>query len=138
MNCIHGKPLGSDCPECQDYEGVPSWRDLKASKPNKNTPSMARPKQDDIPGVEGPGVSPPKIKELDRLGDKYVEIRDEKAKLAGKLGDVERKMAEIMVENGISKYQWSDQEIIVKPGKTHVVVKTVKAEGVEVDPDDEP
>lgn len=99
---------------------------------------MPRPRQDDIPGVEGPGVSPPKIKELDRLGDKYVEIRDEKAKLATKLGEVEKKMADIMIDNGMNKYQWSDQEMIIKPGRTHVTVKTVKAEGVEVDPDDEP
>lgn len=98
---------------------------------------MARPKQTEIP-MEGQGVAPTKIKELDRLGDKYVEIRDEKAELATKLGDVERRMADIMIENGMSKYQWSDQEMIIKPGKTHVTVKTVKAEGVEVDPDDEP
>lgn len=99
---------------------------------------MARPKPQDLPGVEGPGVSPVKIKELERLGDKFIEIRDDKAELARKLSKIEAQMAEIMTENGLSKYQFSDQEMILKQGKVHVKIKTVKAEGVEVDPDDEP
>lgn len=96
-----------------------------------------RPKQSEIP-MEGPGVSPVRYKDIDRLADKFIEIRDEKAELAGKLTKIEGQIAELMVEHGISKYTFSDQEVILKPGKTHVKVKTVKAEGVEVDPDDEP
>lgn len=77
-------------------------------------------------------MSPVKIKELDRLGDKFIEIRDDKADLAGKLTKVEAQMAEIMEEHGVTKYQFSDQEIILKRGKVHVKIKSVKAEGVEV------
>ncbi len=90
---------------------------------------MSRPKAQDLPGVEGPGVSPPKIKELDRLGDKFIEIRDDKADLASKLTKVEAQMAEIMEDQGLTKYQFSDQEMILKRGKVHVKVKTVKVEG---------
>ena len=64
----------------------------------------ARPKQDDLSGIEGPGVSPIKIKELDRLGDRFIENRDAKADLAKKLTKLEGQMAEIMEENGIARY----------------------------------
>lgn len=36
-----------------------------------------------------------------------------------------------MATLGLTKYRFSDQEMILKPGKTHVKVKTVKVEGVE-------
>ena len=77
--------------------------------------------------MEGPGVALPKFKDLDRLGDKFIEVRDEKAALATKLGEIELKIAEKMVEHDLSRYKFSDQEIILKPGKTHIKIKTVKA-----------
>lgn len=40
---------------------------------------MARPKAQDLPGVEGEGVSPKKDKALEKLGDEFIEIRDQKA-----------------------------------------------------------
>lgn len=99
-------------------------------------------KQEDLPAMEGPGVAPPKFKDLDRLGDKFIDVRDQKAALAEKLGDIEKQIAEKMVEHGMGRYKFSDQEIILKPGKTHIKIKTVKAvadDGPgEVDPDDEP
>jgi hypothetical protein len=88
--------------------------------------------------MEGPGVAPVRFKDIDRLADQFIEVRDEKAALATKLGGIEEKIAEKMVEHGIERYQFSDQEVILKKGKTHIKVKTVKADGVEVDPDDEP
>lgn len=88
---------------------------------------MKKPVTQDLPGVEGPGVSLPKFKDLDRLGDKFTSVRDEKAELAAKLGDIEASIAAKMVEHGLTKYKFSDQEIILKPGKTHIKIKTVKA-----------
>lgn len=84
-------------------------------------------KAQDLPGVEGPGVSPPKFKDLDRLADKFIEIRDQKAELATKLGETEKKIAEKMQEHGLSKYKFSDQEVVLKEGKIHIKIKTVKA-----------
>jgi hypothetical protein len=92
---------------------------------------MARPKQEELAGVEGPGVSPIKIKELDRLGDRFIENRDAKADLAAKCTKIEAQMAEMMEEHGLARYQFSDQEMILKRGKVHVKIKTVKVEGVE-------
>jgi hypothetical protein len=86
-----------------------------------------KPEPQELPGVEGPGVSIPKFKDLDRLADRFIEIRDQKAELAEKLGDLDKQIAEKMTEHGLSRYKFSDQEVILKPGKTHVKINTVKA-----------
>lgn len=85
-------------------------------------------KTQDLPGVEGPGVSLPKFKDLDRLADKFIEVRDQKAELATKLGDLEKQIADKMIHHGLDRYKFSDQEVIIKTGKTHIKIKTVKAE----------
>lgn len=82
--------------------------------------------------MTGKGVEIPKFKDLDRLGDKFTSIRDEKAELATKLGDVEKSIVDKMAEHGLNKYRFGDQEIVLKPGHTHIKVKTVK---VQVEPD---
>lgn len=88
--------------------------------------------------MEGPGVAPVKHKDIDRLADKFVEKRDAKAELASEMTKIEAQIAEKMVEHGISRYQFSDQEVVLKVGKTHIKVKSVKVDGFEIDPDDEP
>lgn len=88
--------------------------------------------------MEGEGVAPLRYKELDRLADKFVEKRDAKAELASEMTKLEAQIAEKMEEHGISKYAFSDQVVEVKKGKIHIKVKTVKSEGFEIDPDDEP
>lgn len=89
------------------------------------------PKIQELPGVEGPGVSPLKIKELDRLGDKMNDKLEERGKLSGEITKIEGQMAEIMQDRGISKYHWADKVMEIKLGKIHVKVKTVRSEGVE-------
>jgi hypothetical protein len=93
------------------------------------------PKQNDLTGIEGPGVSLPHFKDLDKLGDKFIDIRDQKAALATKLGKVEAEIVEKMKDHGISRYVFSDQEMVIKEGKVHVKVKTVKVDGVASDTD---
>lgn len=87
----------------------------------------------DLPAMEGPGVAPVRIKELDRLGDKMTEMLEDRAAISEKVSDTEKKMAEIMAERGITKYKWSDKEMLIKIGATHVKVKTVRNEGVSGD-----
>ncbi len=78
--------------------------------------------------MEGKGVSIPRYKDLDRLGDQFITVRDQKAELATKLGETEKKIIEKMREHGLTKYRFSDQEAVYKPGKDHIKIKTVKAE----------
>lgn len=99
---------------------------------------MPRPKAQELPGVEGPGVSLPQYKDLDKLGDKFIEVRDEKAKLATKLADTEKKIIELMRDKGLEVYRFGDQEAKIVETKLHVKIKTVQVDGVEIDPDDEP
>jgi hypothetical protein len=76
--------------------------------------------------MEGPGVALPKDKVLDKLGDKYIELRDKKAKLAEEITALDKKAVDRMTEMGITRYRFGDQEMIVKPGATHIKVRSVQ------------
>ena len=94
---------------------------------------MARPQLQDLDLGNAPGVSLPKIKPLETLGYKFIDIRDRKAKLAEDLGKVEQKMLELMAENDIERYRFGDQELLLKKGKNHAKVRTIKVEPGEDD-----
>ena len=81
--------------------------------------------------MEGPGVALPKHKDLDRLGDKYKTLLEQRAETSTEITKVEGRIADAMSEKGLTRYVYSDQEMILKPGKTHIRIKTIKAEGVE-------
>jgi len=89
---------------------------------------MARPQSQDLDLGNAPGVSLPKIKSLETLGYKFIDIRDKKAKLAEDLGEVEKKMLDIMAEKEIERYRFGDQELLLKKGKNHAKVRTIKVE----------
>ena len=46
------------------------------------------PRPQDLPHMEGEGVAPLKIKELDRLGDKMDDLLEERGKLSGQITKV--------------------------------------------------
>ena len=92
---------------------------------------MAKAKQEDIPGVEGVGVSIVKDKKLEALADAYVEDRDEKAEIAERMTGTETKIVGRMVELGITTFKYADKVVTIKKGAVHVKVKTVKNEGAE-------
>jgi hypothetical protein len=98
---------------------------------------MARPKQDDLGGMTGAGVAPVKIKKLDNLGDKFIDLRDSKADLATQITACEKGIIELMKENGLTSYAFSDQIIELKEASTHVKVKTIKV-GEGTGGDEEP
>ncbi len=92
---------------------------------------MPRPKPLDLPNMTGPGVAQEKYKDLDRLGDEFIELRDKKAETATKMRTVEKKLAEKMSEKGITRYRFGDQEMLIKIGPTHIKIKTVKVEDID-------
>lgn len=94
---------------------------------------MPRPKAIDLPGVEGPGVSPVKHKDLDKLGDEFIDLRDQKSKLAEEMTGIQTKIIDKMIEKEIKKYRFSDQEIEIIDGKRKVKVKTVKVDSADGD-----
>jgi len=88
----------------------------------------SRPQSQDLNLGNAPGVSLPKIKALETLGYKFIDIRDQKSELAEELGAIETKMLDLMAEKGIERYRFGDQELILKKGKNHAKVRTIKVE----------
>lgn len=98
---------------------------------------MPRARQSEMP-IEGPGVSVPRIAAIDRLADQLDDVLEEKATLATKVTELEGKLIEKMEEHGLKKYRYRDREVIYKPGKIHVKLKTVKNEGKDSEGGEEP
>lgn len=94
---------------------------------------MPKPVQSEIP-IEGPGVSVPRFKDIDRLADQYREKLEESATIAGEKTKLEKRLIDAMQEHGLTKYKYRDQEVIYKPGIVHVKIKAVKAEGSRDEP----
>lgn len=92
---------------------------------------MPRPKTQDLPGVEGPGVAPVKDKKLEALADSFVDKRDDKAALAEEMTAIESKIIDRMVELGTREFKYADKVVTIKTGGAHVKVKTVTSDGVE-------
>lgn len=89
-----------------------------------------RPEQSEIP-MEGPGVSPVRYKDLDRLSDQFQDKKEERSLMSEEITKIEQLICDKMQEYGLTKYRYRDQEVIYKPGKIHIKIKTVKAEGAE-------
>ena len=88
---------------------------------------MPRAKQEEMP-IEGPGVSVPRYRDIDRLADEFHELLTERAEISEKIGTVEKKILEKMVEKGLTSYKYRDQQVVFKVGKNHIKIKTIKAD----------
>jgi hypothetical protein len=102
---------------------------------------MAKAKTQELPGVEGPGVSPVSIPEIEKLADAYVDARDKRVKLTTK--EVEAKTNLLAAlhahEKEIGKtadgeiryvYNGGDKDrrvILLKPSDEKLRVKDVEA-----------
>lgn len=95
---------------------------------------MPKLKQADALEDGGKGVGVVKDKKLTKLGDEFIEKRDQKAQLATELTALETKIKDRMAELGISIYRFGDQQMEITLGKSHVKVKTIKVEDTSDDP----
>lgn len=86
---------------------------------------MPRPKQTEIP-MEGPGVTKPQYKELDKLGDAFIDVDDQIEELKTELSGIEQRLILKMREYNLGKYRFGDYEITLKEGAIHAKVKEVK------------
>ena len=89
--------------------------------------------QDDLQGIEGPGVAPVRIKELDQAIDAYVAERDKRMTMTKKEVAAKTKLSELMHKheaeigkdsNGEIIYRYNDEVAVLKPGKEELKVKT--------------
>lgn len=90
-----------------------------------------RPKADDLPGMDGPGVAPFKDSALTKFGGRLDDLRDQRATLTEEITQVEKNAVERMVELKISRYRYGDREMILRPGSAHVKTKEVKGDGAD-------
>lgn len=80
--------------------------------------------------MTGPGVEKPRYKDLDRLGDAFVNVDDKIDELKGELDAIEQKIILKMKELNMGRYRFGSDdkpfEIIIKEGVVHAKVKELK------------
>ena len=67
-------------------------------------------KTDDLPGVEGEGVAPKRIKALDNACGKWRAIVAERQLLTEKECEARDKVLALMHEHGVTKYHYYDDD----------------------------
>ncbi len=96
---------------------------------------MAKQKQKDLPGVEGPGVAPVRITEIDDLAEAYVKERDKRCAMTPREITAKEKLIEAIHKhadkigrdsNGEIVYRFDDTVVTLKPGKEQLKVKELK------------
>ncbi len=96
-------------------------------------PKAKRKKQTELP-IEGPGVAPVKIKELDAAAADYVDVRDRRMSLTEKEIEAKRDLIHLMHKHeeklgrdgdGVLRYKYDDENLVVelKPGDETLKVK---------------
>lgn len=93
---------------------------------------MKKPKQEELPGVEGPGVAPVRIPKLDKAVDEYVNERDARSEMSPKEKAAKQKVIDLMIQNqdkiGVNEnndlvYRCGDETVTLKPGKPDLRVR---------------
>jgi predicted ArsR family transcriptional regulator len=108
-------------------------------KKKRGRPPKVR--QTELPGVEGPGVAPKRIKMLERLADDYAEKRDDRIAASALETAAKKKLAEAVHQHeaeigkdpeGVIRYEYdggtkSRRVILLKPAGEELKVKDVEA-----------
>ena len=88
---------------------------------------MPKPVQSEIP-IEGPGVSVPRYKDIDRLADSFADKCEERASISEEITKLEGRLIDAMQEHGLTTYKYRDMQVVYKPGIVHVKVVAAKPE----------
>jgi hypothetical protein len=98
---------------------------------------MAKPKQADLPAMDGPGVARVSIPEVDALAEAYIVERDKRCNMTPKEIAAKEALIEALHEhadaigrnpsNGEIRYVYDDTVVLLKPGKETLRVKQVLA-----------
>lgn len=88
-------------------------------------------KQDDLSGVEGPGVSPAKFKDVDEAFDTMLGARTNRMKWGKKEVEAQASLLEIMHKRDIEVYYFDDQKYVRK--QLEKVVRAPKDDNGEED-----
>ena len=72
------------------------------------------PKQDDLAGVEGPGVSQPKIKAIDEQFDILIGAREKRMSWGKKEKDAQTELVALMEKHGVEVYMYDETPYMLK------------------------
>lgn len=98
---------------------------------------MARPKQSDLPAIEGKGVAPVKIPAIDKLADKYIEIRDQRMAMTPEEVKAKQALIDALHKNedkigldptGAIVYRYDTIVITLHAGKDKLKVKDMSGQ----------
>ena len=100
-----------------------------------------KPKQDDLPKMEGPGIAPVKIPKIDKLAREYVEWRDQRISALEAEVDAKRKLIEalhfhgdqLVLPDGTIAYHYDDSLITLEAGKEKLQIKASHADDTDQD-----
>lgn len=108
-----------------------------AAKKNKSTKTpkpSKRPKQPDLPELKGPGVAPERHKDIEKIADDYVNIRDQRMDLTNQEVTLRTALGHVMHEHGLKTYRYDGYEVTIKPPEGEKVsVRQVKEESDDAD-----
>ena len=92
-------------------------------------------KQEDLPAIEGEGVAPKKIKEIEIAAGDYVSIRDKRMALTEKEVLARQTLVELMRKHGLTNYRYDEEEVVLIEGEFKVKVRLVDPERSESEED---
>ena len=91
------------------------------------------PKQDDMPGIEGPGVAPKRIKKLDNAVAQWRATVAARQELTEKECESRDKVLAMMHAEGITQYHYYDEDdkkkLLIIEGTEKVKLKALPKEG---------
>ncbi len=94
-------------------------------------------KNQDLPGVEGEGVSRKKVKAVEIAADNYCDIRDKRMAMTEKEVDAKAVLIDKMKQHGLTVYVYDDHRVEILPGKEKIKVRTVDGDDAGGDEDDD-
>jgi hypothetical protein len=109
-----------------------------ANQHRKTKAPMPKPKNTDLPGIEGAGVAPVRIPEIDQLAEKYVRERDKRCAMTPKeiaakqaLMDAIHTHADQIGRDagGVIRYHYDDSVVTLAPGKEKLKVTAASEDG---------
>lgn len=71
------------------------------------------PKQEELGGVEGPGVSPVKIKAVDNAFDELLSAREKRMSYGEKEGEASAVLVELFRKHDLRSYTFDDKKYVL-------------------------
>lgn len=106
----------------------------------KTAAKSAKPKTEDLPGVDGPGVAPVRIPAVEAAAAAYFKVKERRCELTTKEVSAKRDLIDVLHANeekigrdstGVLTYRYDDEDLVVRlsPGDEHLTVRSADKDG---------